>query len=224
MLEKQGLLIKLNDYIRKGGFPEVFSMKDMEQVYDTLKLYKTLTINRDILDLKDIKEPRTLSDLADLLSDFMSQRINYSRFAKILNIKVDTVKNYISYLEECFIIYTAYMYLKKQVISTRKEKKLFFVDCGLRNSLLLKEIDELEKTKIVENLVFSHVLSLKKRDLFPKIFYWMDKARNEVDIVFTLNGKIIPIEVKYVNEIVKKDFKGLIKFCETFKTQGIVIT
>jgi hypothetical protein len=224
ILEKPELLIKLNDYIQKGGFPEVFSMKDMEQVYDTLKLYKTLTINRDILDLKDIKEPRTLSDLTDLLSDFMSQRINYSRFAKVLNVKVDTIKKYISYLEECFIIYTAYMYSKKQVISTRKEKKLFFVDCGLRNSLLLKEIDELEKTKIVENLVFSHILSLKKRDLFPKIFYWMDKARNEVDIVFTLNGKIIPIEVKYVNDIIKKDLKGLIKFCETFKTQGIVIT
>jgi len=77
---------------------------------------------------------------------------------------------------------------------------------------------------MVENLVFSHVLSLKKRDLFPKIFYWMDKARNEVDIVFTLNGKIIPIEVKYTNDIIKKDLKGLIKFCETFKTQGIVIT
>jgi hypothetical protein len=224
ILEKPELLIKLNDYIQKGGFPEVFSMKDMEQVYDTLKLYKTLTINRDILDLKDIKEPRTLSDLTDLLSDFMSQRINYSRFAKVLNVKVDTIKKYISYLEECFIIYTAYMYSKKQVISTRKEKKLFFVDCGLRNSLLLKEIDELEKTKIVENLVFSHILSLKKRDLFPKIFYWMDKARNEVDIVFTLNGKIIPIEVKYANDIIKKDLKGLIKFCETFKTQGIVIT
>ena len=224
ILEKQDLLIKLNDYILKGGFPEVFSMKDIEQVYDALKLYKTLTINRDILDLKDIKEPRTLSDLADLLSDFMSQRINYSRFAKVLNIKVDTVKSYMSYLEECFIIYTAYMYSKKQVISTRKEKKLFFVDCGLRNSLLLKEIDELEKTKIVENLVFSHVLSLKKRDLFPKIFYWMDKVKNEVDIVFTLDGKIIPIEVKYTNEIVRKDIKGLIKFCGIFKTQGIVIT
>jgi len=224
ILEKQDLLIKLNDYILKGGFPEVFGLKDMERVYDALKLYKTLTINRDILDLKNIKEPRILSDLADLLSDFMSQRINYSRFAEILNIKVDTVKSYISYLEECFMIHTTYIYSKKQVISTRKEKKLFFIDCGLRNSLLLKEIDELEKTKIVENLVFSHVLSLKKRDLFPKIFYWLDKARNEVDIVFTMDGKTIPIEVKYTNEIVRKDIKGLIKFCETFKTPGIVVT
>lgn len=224
LLEKQELLIKLDEYILKGGFPEVFDVTDIERAYEILKQYKTLTINRDILDLKDIKEPRILSDLADLLSDYMSQRISYSAFADILNVKVDTVKNYISYLEECFLIYTAYLYSKKQVISTRKEKKLFFIDCGLRNSLLLKEIDDLEKTKIVENIIFFHILSLKKRELFPKIFYWLDKARNEVDVVATLKNEVIPIEVKYSDYIEKKDIKGLIKFCEEFKTRGLVIT
>lgn len=224
LLEKQELLIKLDEYVLKGGFPEVFDITDIERAYEVLKQYKTLTINRDILDLKDIKEPRILSDLADLLSDHMSQRISYSAFADILNVKVDTVKNYISYLEECFLIYTAYLYSKKQVISTRKEKKLFFIDCGLRNSLLLKEIDDLEKTKIVENIIFFHILSLKRRELFPKIFYWLDKARNEVDIVVTLKNEVIPIEVKYSDNIDKKDIKGLLKFCEEFKTRGLVIT
>jgi len=224
ILEKQSLLIKLDEYILKGGFPEVFYMRDIDRAYEILRQYKTLTLSRDILDLKDIKEPRILSDLADLLSDFMSQRINYSTFAEILKVKVDTIKNYISYLEECFLIYTTYFYSRKQVISTRKEKKLFFIDCGLRNSLLLKEIDDLEKTKIVENLVFFHILSLKKRELFPKIFYWLDRVRNEVDIVATLDNEAIPIEVKYKNEIEKKDIKGLVKFCEEFNTKGIVIT
>ena len=225
ILEKDELLIKLDEYILKGGFPEVFYIKDVETAYEVLRQYKTLTISRDILDLKDIKEPRILSDLADLLSDSMSQRVSYSSFADILNVKVDTIKKYISYLEECFMIYTTYMYSKKQVISTRKEKKLFFMDCGLRNSLLLKEINDLQKTKIVENLVFLHVFSLKKKELFPKIFYWMDRRRRaEVDIVVTMKNETIPIEVKYKNEIEKKDIRGLIKFCEEFKTKGIVVT
>lgn len=224
ILEKQELLIKLDEYILKGGFPEVFYVEDIERAYEILRQYKTLTISRDILDLKDIKEPRILSDLADLLSDFMPQRISYSTFAEILKVKVDTIKRYISYLEECFLIYTAYFYSRKQVISTRKEKKLFFIDCGLRNSLLLKEINDLEKTKIVENLVFFHVLSLKKGELFPKIFYWLDRAKNEVDVVVALKNETIPIEVKYKNEIEKRDIKGLLKFCEEFNTRGIVIT
>ncbi|NHI95006.1 MAG: ATP-binding protein [Candidatus Lokiarchaeota archaeon] len=224
MLEKQELFITLDEYIIKGGYPEVFYIKDVERAYEVLKQYKTLTISRDILDLKDIKEPRTLSDLTDLLSDVMSTRMNYSTFAQVLGVKVDTVKNYISYLEECFLVYTAYFYSKKQVTSTRKEKKLFFMDCGLRNSLLLKEIDELEKTKIVENLVFLHIFSLKKRELFPKIFYWLDRSRNEVDMVVTLKNEVVPIEVKYSNEIGKRDLKGLVRFCEEFDAKGIVVT
>jgi uncharacterized protein len=224
ILEKQELFITLDEYIIKGGYPEVFYIKDVERAYEVLKQYKTLTISRDILDLKYIKEPRTLSDLTDLLSDVMSRRMNYSTFAKVLGVKVDTVKNYISYLEECFLVYTAYFYSKKQVTYTRKEKKLFFMDCGLRNALLMKEIDELEKTKIVENLVFLHIFSLKKRELFPKIFYWLDRSRNEVDMVVTLKNEVVPIEVKYSNEIGKRDLKGMVKFCEEFDTKGIVVT
>ena len=98
------------------------------------------------------------------------------------------------------------------------------MDCGLRNSLLMKEIDELEKTKIVENLVFLHIFSLKKRELFPKIFYWLDRSRNEVDMVVTLKNEVVPIEVKYSNEIGKRDLKGMVKFCEEFDRKGIVVT
>lgn len=223
LLEKQDILIKLQEYLLKGGFPEVCSI-DNEKAWEILKQYKALTITRDILDLKDIKEPRILNDLCDLLADSMTERINYSKYSDILKIKVDTVKNYMTYLEEAFLIYTAYQYSKKQVISTRKEKKLLFIDHGLRNSLLLKEIDELEKTKIIENIVFIHILHLKKKELFPKIFYWLDKSRNEIDIVVDINRKIIPIEIKYTNNISPHDLQGLLHFCEKYKKEGIVIT
>ena len=225
LLEKQKILIKLDDYILKGGYPEIYFEKNNEKAYETLRQYKTLTLVRDILDLKDIKEPRILNDLADLLSDHMSERINYSSFASILKIKVDTVKKYLSYLEECFLIYTTYVYSKKHIISTRKEKKLFFIDNGLRNALLLREINDNEKTKIIENMVFLHILHLKKKEIFHKIFYWLDEKKNEVDIVVDINKKTIPIEVKYSNQISNKEIKGLVRFMETFGlNKGVVVT
>lgn len=223
LLEKQKLMARLEEYILKGGFPEVFS-KDYESAMKTLRQYKTLAITRDILDLKEIKESRILSDLADLLADQMAGRMNYSSFADVLKVKMDTVKNYITYLEEAFLVYTCYLYSKKQVLSTRKEKKLFFIDNGLRNSLIMREINDLEKTKIVENVVFSHVLHMKKNELFPKIFYWLDKNRHEVDIVVQMDGTIIPIEVKYANRMDDSDLKGLTSFCRRYGTKGLVIT
>jgi len=225
MLDKQEITVQLEDYILKGGFPEVYYIKDIEKAYEILRQYKTLTITRDILDMKDIKEPGILLDLIDLLTDFMGGRINYSTFAKTLGIKVDTAKKYISYLVECFLIYTTYFYSEKQVLSTRKEKKLFFIDVGLRNSLLLKPINDLEKSKIIENLVFFHVFSLKRNELFPKIFYWFDKNKNEVDIIVNIGKKIIPIEVKYREQIGRRDLRGLLKFMEEFNIEkGIVVT
>lgn len=225
LLNKQDILIKLDDYLIKGGYPEVYYEKHVERAYEQLRQYKTLTLTRDILDLKDIKEPRVLDDLADLLSDFMTERINYSTFASILKIKVDTVKKYLSYLEECFLTYNTYVYSTNHIISTRKEKKLFFIDHGLRNALLLKEIDDLGKTKLIENMVFSHIIHLKKNELFPKIFYWLDSTKNEVDIILDVNKKLIPIEVKYSNNISNKDIKGLLKFLTTFETyNGFVVT
>jgi len=53
---------------------------------------------------------------------------------------------------------------------------------------------------------------------------WLDRSRNEVDMVVTLKNEVIPIEVKYSNEIGKRDLKGLVKFCEEFDTKGIVMT
>jgi len=53
---------------------------------------------------------------------------------------------------------------------------------------------------------------------------WLDRSRNEVDMVVTLKNEVIPIEVKYSNEIGKRDLKGLVKFCEEFDTKGIVVT
>ena len=224
-LKKQELLINLDNYILRGGYPEIYFEKDLQKAYETLQQYKTLTLTRDILDLKDIKEPRILNDFADLLSDHMSERINYSSFSSVLKIKVDTIKKYLSYLEECFLVYTTYVYSKKHILSTRKEKKLYFIDNGLRNSLILKEIDDNDKTKIIENIVFSHVLQLKKEEIFPKIFYWTDQNKNEVDIILTIKNKVIPIEVKYSNDISKKELKGLLNFMDTYNIkEGIVIT
>lgn len=225
LLHKQELLIHLDEYLIKGGYPEIHDEKHIERAYETLRQYKTLTLTRDILDLKDIKEPRILEDLVDLLSDFMSERINYSTFASLLKIKVDTVKKYLSYLDECFLTFTTYVYSTNHIISTRKEKKLFFIDHGLRNALLLKEIDDLEKTKIIENVVFTHIIQLKKYTLFPKMFYWLDQMKNEVDIILNLGKKIVPIEVKYSNTIPNKKIKGLIQFLNSFHVgKGIVVT
>ena len=120
---QQEILIILNRYMHLGGFPEIQFIKNIENAYETLKNYKFLALNKDILEIKDIKEPKTLSNLFDLTTDFMSQRVNFNHFASTLKIKIDTVKLCLSFLEEAFLLYTSSIYTKSHIINTRKEKK-----------------------------------------------------------------------------------------------------
>ena len=85
---KQEFNIVLTEYLQKGGFPEIFYISDQEKGYEYLRNYRTLALHRDIIEMKDIKEPRILGDLFDLLGDYIAQRINYTQFAKFLKIKI----------------------------------------------------------------------------------------------------------------------------------------
>lgn len=223
--KKQDIQIKLNAYIHRGGFPEFINEESLDRTYQGLRTYRTLAINRDIIGQHDIREPRQVMDMFDLLTDHMAQRINYSSFADILKIKHDTVKSYMSYLEEAFLIYPAYQYSEKHVLSSRKEKKLFFFDHGLRNAVLLKDIDTKEESIIIENAIFIHQFHKARSDLLPKMFFWLDTVKNEVDLVAKVDGHYIPIEVKYQNQINDRDLSTVRRMMEKFGIQkGIVVT
>ena len=76
--------------------------------------------------------------------------------------------------------------------------------------------NSIDESKIIENLVISEIQNK---------FFWRDPFKNEVDIITSKNNLIIPIEVKYKNNVGMKDIKGLLKFCDVFKCKkAIVIT
>lgn len=219
----QEISIIIRRYMNYGGFPEIQSIKEQETIYEILRNYKYLTLNRDILEIYAIKEPKTLSDLFDLTTDFMSNRINFNHFANILKIKIDTVKQYLSYFEQVFMLYTSSVYSRSHVINTRKEKKLHFFDVGIRNACLLKDIDQHQYEIIAENMVFTHLYRLKAKEHSPKIFYYQDKQKNEVDFVVTGTKGDIPIEVKFGNLSQSFKHKGLKSINERYQFKNNVI-
>jgi hypothetical protein len=44
------------------------------------------------------------------------------------------------------------------------------------------------------------------------ISYFRDKQKHEADIILEINGRTVPIEVKYQNHIYDHDFKNLLYF------------
>ena len=71
--------------------------------------------------------------------------------------------------------------------------------------------------KIVETVIARHLME-------RKVFYWRNH-NYETDIVMDAEGGVLPVEVKYKNEIKLSDLRGRLKFLETFnQNYGILIT
>jgi predicted AAA+ superfamily ATPase len=56
-----------------------------------------------------------------------------------------------------------------------------------------------------------------------KIFYWLDKKKNETDIVMSCGSELIPVEVKYRSYIEVSDLKGILSFCQEFSVRNAYV-
>ena len=158
-----------------------------------------------------------------------------------------TVEEHINTLSEMFVLSIFYRY---DSIEDKPKydglKKIFFQDSFFMHALnghitqkdpyklSIKLLDDPEhKSKIIEQVVANHCIRMafnmaSKKTGFSyqsSVFYWKSKTSREVDFVVRDNDLLIPIEVKYQNQIKKDDLHGIIDFKKATKTnRGIIIT
>mgnify|MGYP001566820271 CR=1 FL=1 len=65
---------------------------------------------------------------------------------------------------------------------------------------------------------------LTRKEISTELYYWIDEYDKEVDCILA-SQQVLPIEVKYRNQISKSDLTGIMKFMEKFKlAKGIIVT
>ena len=231
--ERDQLLIYLQDYFIKGGYPAVVTTDDLYKCAEMLRDYLSLTIYKDVVKTFKIRDPKAFEAVFGVVASECCHRLNYSNISQDLGIKRDTLRDYLFYLEFSFLTAESRFYSKSRRTQMKKEKKIYINDVGLRNSVL-GLIDRtvlhnpMQIGVIVENIVADHCRRLKfnieKGSLDP-LYYWKDPRGHEVDIVMELFNKPIPIEVKYREDVTKSDLTGLLKFIESYESPiNIVVT
>jgi len=217
------LVLYFNEYLLSGGYPEYHPAKDIRLWQDILIAdVVEKTIYRDIAVLYQIKHPQYLEKILTYIAQNNCQTASYNRIAQALSISTDTLINMIDYLESTHLIGSLPLFLKNVKKQIRSNRKFFVIDSGLRNALLKNRslIDE-NTGLLVESVVDSNLLTVKEfRKFFDirNISYFTDKQKHEVDIVLDVDGKILPVEVKYQNNIYEHDLKHLHYF---MKAQGL---
>lgn len=225
------LLVYLNQYLIKGGYPEIALADNMALCAENLRNYLHLALYKDIMRTGKIRDPVALENLVSILAKESSQRINHTNIARILDLKRETLNTYLYLLKAAYLVSESEFFAKSRVKRIRREKKAYVNDVGIRNmaaSALDDQTlaDSTEMGKIVETVVADHTKRLQfnlEQRYFPSLFYWREKY--EVDIVLDLPQRPLPIEVKYREHVSESDLRGLNSFMEEFKVPfSLVLT
>jgi predicted AAA+ superfamily ATPase len=150
-----------NDYYTYGGLPLTLSYTSHEDKSNYLvNQFKKVYIS-DIVERNNIKNTDELEELINILSSNIGSLTNPKKlsdsFNSIKGIKISqvTVKSYLDYLEDSFLINKSLRYdvKGKKYIST--PSKYYFTDLGLRNGRL--NFRQQEENHIMENIIYNEL-------------------------------------------------------------------
>lgn len=152
-----------NEYILYGGLPPVVLLPTPEQKIDLLKnLFKETYIN-DIIGRHNIKNRDEFEELIDILASSIGSLTNPKKLTdtfkskKQKTISINTVKNYLDYLCNAFVVDKAVRYDIKGRKYIDTPQKYYFSDVGLRNARI--NFRQIEENHTMENIIFNELLS-----------------------------------------------------------------
>lgn len=210
--------IHFNRYLHKGGFPNIFNVEETglwQKMIQEDVIEKA--VYRDITTLYDIKKPELLEKLLLYLTDISGQILNINNISQSIGLSREYTVKYLTYLKNAYLLLTAKKYAKSVEKTIRSNEKAYIVDPGIINALLNQtQLTEEQSGQLVEGVIAAHLTG-------KEYYYWRDHY--EVDFIVKEDNQLKPIEVKYKNNINKKDLKGLLKFMEKHNvTEATVVT
>lgn len=180
-------LTRFEEYLRVGGYPEYVLRGNPEYLPALLKS----TVYRDIVSVYGIKHPRVMDDLLVLMANRLGSRTSYTKLKNILRVTVDTVRDYLHFLEEAFILQRVEKFSPSVNERIYAEAKYYFFDAGMRNALTGYR----DEGAVAGNVCFQ-ILRAGRAEFFH--FFERDK---EVDFVVKTPDGPLPVEAKFVDRI-----------------------
>ncbi len=222
--EAQGRLLSyLDEYRRDGGFPEVIVKKLEVRTY--LETLSNSILFKDIVKRYNIRFSQKIYDLNRYLNSNFSSEFSFSKLKNILEFRsTSTLQNYLSYLEEAFLIFVLNRFSFKIKEQIKTPKKVYLVDNGFCSIAPSRFSQDFGRT--MENLVFIEIL---RRGHEPNRDVFSYKTRNNKEVDFLLKkGTNIEqlIQVCYRIEEVKtkeRETRALVEASQDLDCNNLLI-
>lgn len=203
------------DYLHFGGFPQRFQLKTEDAVFSYLSDIYNSVVLKDVMERNKINNIQLLQKLSDFMLDnvalqFSANSISNKLKSEKISASTDTILNYLSFLQNAFIIRGVKRYdiTGKKLLETNG--KYFSSDIGLCE--IARTSEKIDYSKLYENIVF---LELKSRGYNIHIG---KLGENEVDFIATRGNEKMYIQVAYLitSEDEKREFGNLEKINDNF--------
>ena len=198
----------LSEYMLYGGIPMIVLKEGIEEKSSALQnLFSEIYI-RDITQRNKVKNIGELEELLDILSSSIGSLTNPEKlkntFRSVKKSKITsaTIKKYLDYFEDSFLINAAQRYDIKGKSYIETPKKYYFSDLGLRNARI--NFRQFEETHSMENVIYNElsmrgynvdvgVVQIAERDQNGKVI----RKQLEVDFVCNLGSSRYYIQSAY---------------------------
>lgn len=220
-----------NEYMLYGGLPQILSYDSEEQKVRFLKTLFDETYIKDIKDRHDIRKDDDLEELVNIMASDVGALTNTNKLANAFRsekksiISYDTIKDYIDYLCDSFLIEKSTRYDIKGKRYINSPYKYYFMDLGLRNARI--NFRQSEKSHLMENMVYNElrvrgfnvdvgVVPIVMRNKEGK----QQRSNLEVDFICNLGSRRYYIQSAYrmeSEEKSKQERASLLKVDDSFK-------
>lgn len=151
----------LSEYMLYGGIPMVVLREEAEEKAATLQNLISEIYIRDIVNRNRVRNIGELEDLLNILSSAIGSLTNPEKlkntFKTVKKSKITsvTIKKYLNYFEDSFLIESAQRYDIKGKAYIETPKKYYFSDLGLRNARI--NFRQFEQTHSMENVIYNEL-------------------------------------------------------------------
>lgn len=225
-----------NEYVLYGGLPPVVLLSTPEQKIELLKRLFDETYINDIVGRHKIRNKDEFEELINILSSSIGSLTNPKKLTdtfktkKGIRISVNTIKNYLDYLCDAFIVSRAIRYDIKGRKYIDTPHKYYFSDVGLRNARI--NFRQIEENHTMENILYNELIA-RDFNVDVGLICISGKDRTgvnirkqlEVDFVCNKGSKRYYIQSAFAipdEEKMKQETNSLLRIDDSFKKIIIV--
>lgn len=202
MVQHHGLLAEkrlIEHRLIFGYYPEIVSHTDEAQ--ERLKLLAGSYLYQDILMLEQVKKPVLLEKILKALALQIGSEVNFHELGQLVGADNKTVEKYIDLLEKSFVIFRLPALNRNVRNELKKGKKIYFYDCGIRNSIINNFNLPSQRTDVGalwENYFMAERMKyIAYEQRTTDSYFWRTTQQQEIDLVEETGDEMHAFELKW---------------------------